>query len=54
MDSEKSINSFETKKDKSPDYLWDNCFFLNLLTTFQRYYYAKYMFLTSLIRLIFF
>ena len=29
MDSEKSINSFEMKKkNRSPDYLWENYFFL--------------------------
>ena len=28
MDSEKSINSFEMKKDRLPDYSLNNCFLL--------------------------
>ena len=40
MDSEKSINSFEIKKDKLPDYLF-GIVFTNLLITFWHYYYAK-------------
>ena len=46
--SKKSINSFEIKKDRPPNYLCDN-----FLLTFQHYFYAKYIFLTSSIRLIF-
>ena len=42
MDSEKLINLFEIKKNKSCIYLWDN-FFRSLLITFRCYYYAKYM-----------
>ena len=47
------MNSFEIQKDRSPDYVYNNCFFCNLLITFSNYYYAIYMFLTSLIWLIF-
>ena len=51
MDSEKSMNSFETKKDKLPYYLLDR-FFTNFLTTFRKYYHVKC--LSSLIWLIYF
>ena len=55
LNSEKSINSFKIeKKNKSRDYLWNNFFVGIFLITFRNYYDAKYMFLTSLIRLIFF
>ena len=52
MNSEKIINSFEIKNDKSPDYLWE-IFFSNLLITFW-HYYAKYIALTSFMWLFFF
>ena len=42
--SKKSINLFDVKKEKSPDYLWDNGFFRILLITSWCYYYGKYMF----------
>ena len=51
MDSEKSINSFEMEKE--PDYLSNN-FFTNFLIASRHYYYAKQIFLTFLIWLIFF
>ena len=44
MDSKKSLNSFEMRKDWSTDYLCNNIFFGNLLITFRHYYYAKYVF----------
>ena len=40
------------KKDRSPDYSWDNYFFSNVLIS--HFFYAKHMFLSSLIWLIFF
>ena len=54
MDSEKSMSSFEIEKDDLTDYLWNNPFFRNLSITFRYYYYVKYIFLASLIWLIFF
>ena len=35
MDSEKSINSFKIKKDRSPDYLCDNDLFQHFLNNFS-------------------
>ena len=34
MDSEKSMNLFEAKKDKLPDYLLYSCLFTNPFITF--------------------
>ena len=50
------INEFiwNSNKDRSPDYLWDNFLFCNLWITFRYYYYEKNMFLIYLIWLIFF
>ena len=47
MHSEKSMdlvnnpNQTKTKKEWLPDYLLDNLFFSDFLTTFRNYYYAK-------------
>ena len=51
MNSEKSINSFKINRI---GYLiiCRTIFSINLSITFRHYYHAKYMFLTSLIRLI--
>ena len=40
-DPEKSINLFKIKKDKLLDYLSAMILFIDLLTTFLHYYYAK-------------
>ena len=44
MDSEKLINSFEIKKDRSPGYLWDNLFqqFVNNVIIFKFWWDPKY------------
>ena len=54
MDSEQSINSFQTKKNaKSRDCLWE-IFFLQFINNFSELLLCKIYFLTSLIWLIFF
>ena len=50
MDSEKSINLFEIRTGYL--IIYGTIFFENFLITSQNYYYAKYLFLTSLIWLI--
>ena len=55
MDSGKSINSFEIKRRIGHLIIYQTIFFVdNLLMTFQHFYYAKNIFLESLIWFIFF
>ena len=55
MNSKKTINPFERKKVIGYLIIYRKIiFFCNLLIPFRHYYYAKYMFLTSLMWLIFF
>ena len=50
MGSEKSINSFEIKNDRSPDYLPDNYYFGNLLRGSS---HVKAVFFRSFLRFFF-
>ena len=41
----KSMNLYETRKKRLPNYLLDNSlFFTNSLITFRNFYYEKYVF----------
>ena len=53
MDSEKSINSFKMKERIRHLIIYRIIFVGDLLITFWHYYYAKYMFLTFLMWLVF-
>ena len=52
MDSEKSMNSFETK-EKIAWLFMENYFLTILLITIRNYYYTRFMLFNSLIRLTF-
>ena len=41
MDSKKSINSFEMKKNKLPDYLLNNSFFYKFVNNFSEFLSCK-------------